>query len=110
MTLRDISTGPDWIAWVIIVIFVVLVVILLTGHGAGLIAGYNTASKEEQSKYDAKKLCRVTGAGMAVITILLLIMTVWQDVLPAAFANVFGATTIIDCIVMIILMNTICKK
>lgn len=34
---------------------------LLFGKGAGLIAGYNTASEEEKSKYHEKKLCRTVG-------------------------------------------------
>lgn len=54
MTLKDISNGPDWIMWIVFAIFVVLTIILLTGHGANLIAGYNTSSKEEKSKYDEK--------------------------------------------------------
>lgn len=110
MTLKDISTGPDWIIWVVLVIFVLLTVILLTGHGANLIAGYNTSSKEEKRKYDEKKLCRVTGIEMLVITVFILIMAVGNDTLPAATVYIFLVVTVIDCIVMIILMNTLCKK
>ena len=110
MTLKDISNGPDWILWVILVVFAVISVVLLTGHGANLIAGYNTASKEEQNRYDTRKLCRVVGAGMSVITVMILIMTVWESTLPASFAKVFLAVSGIDSIVMIILANTICKK
>ena len=110
MTLKDVSNGPDYIIWILAVIFLVLSIVLLTGRGSWLIAGYNTASKEEKSKYDEKKLCRVMGAGMAVITVMLFIMGLGEDVLPAAFAYVFAAVTIIDCVVMIVLCNTICKK
>ena len=74
MTLKDISNGPDWIMWVAFVILALMSIVLLTGRGAGLIAGYNTASKSEKSKYDEKKLCRVTGAGMSVITVLVLVI------------------------------------
>lgn len=110
MTLKDLSTGPDWIQWVILIIFALLSILFLTGHGSGLIAGYNTSSKEEQSKYDAKKLCRVAGGGMAVITVFLFVMSVWEKVLPAAAAYIFLALVVADCVVMIVLMNTICKK
>jgi len=110
MTLKDISNGPDGLLWAVFVIFLVLTIILLTGHGANLIAGYNTASKEEKNKYDSKKLCRVTGVGMLVITAFILVMAIGEAVLPAVVAHVFGAVTIIDCLIMIILMNTICKK
>ncbi|MBO5371821.1 MAG: DUF3784 domain-containing protein [Lachnospiraceae bacterium] len=110
MTLKDISNGPDWILWAVFVIFLLLTIVLLTGHGANLIAGYNTASKEEKNKYDSKRLCRVTGVGMLVITVFILVMAIGEDVLPAVVAYVFGAVTIMDCVVMIILMNTICKR
>lgn len=110
MTLKDLSTGPDWIQWVILIIFALLSILFLTGHGSGLIAGYNTSSKEEQSKYDAKKLCRVAGGGMAAITVFLFVMSVWEKVLPAAAAYIFLALVVADCVVMIVLMNTICKK
>lgn len=42
-------------------LLVVMSLILLTGRGSFLIAGYNTASKEEKEKYDEKALCRFVG-------------------------------------------------
>lgn len=110
MTLKDISTGPDWILWVVFGLFLIISVILISGHGENLIAGYNIASKDEKEKYNAKKMCRVVGIGMAVITMMILIMTIGQEVLPAAFATVFMIVTVVDCIVIIVLVNTICKK
>ena len=50
------------------------------------------------------------GWGMAVIAILTLIMAAGCQVLPAAFADLYGAVVLIDCLVMIVLGNTICKK
>jgi len=110
MTLKDISNGPEWTVWIGFGVLLVLSIYLLTGRGGWLIAGYNTSSKEEQQKYDEKKLCRVSGAGLLIITILLGVMGIGQEVLPAAFAYVFLAVTIVDCIVLIIIMNKICKK
>ena len=110
MTLKDISNGPDWIMWVIFAIMALISVLLLLGRGSWLIAGYNTASKEEKDKYNQKKLCRVIGVGMSVITIMILIMTIWQEVLPASFATVFGVVTLVDCVVMIVLANTVCRR
>lgn len=110
MTLKDISNGPDWIIWAVFILFAVMSGVLLSGHGANLIAGYNTASKEGKNRYDAKKLCRVTGAGMAVITIMILIMAVGEAVLPASFAKVAFVVTLVDSLIVIILANTICKK
>ena len=89
MTLKDISSGPDWVIWVVGIILAIFSIILLTGHGANLIAGYNTASKEEKDKYNAKKLSRVVGSGMTVITGLVFVMGIFENVLPASFATIF---------------------
>ena len=110
MTLKDISSGPDWIVWIIGFLFFTMSLILISGHGANLIAGYNTAGREEKNRYDTKKLCRVVGIGMAVITIMIFIMAIWETVLPAFFSTIFFVITVIDCIAIIILSNTICKK
>ncbi len=110
MLVKDLSNGPDWVMWVAFGVFLLLAIIFLSGHGANLIAGYNTSSKKEKSKYDEKKLCRVAGFGMLVITILIFILAVGEEVLPAVTVYIFMTIVIIDCIAMIILMNTLCKK
>ena len=48
--------------------------------------------------------------GMSVITILILIMAIWESTLPAFFSTVFLVVTLIDIAVMLILMNTVCRK
>lgn len=110
MTLKDISNGPDWVLWVVFGFLLIISIVLISGHGENLIAGYNTASKEEKSKYNTKKLCRVVGAGLLIITLMILAMGIWETVLPASFAAVFLAVTVTDCIVIIILANTICRR
>ncbi len=64
----------------------------------------------QKSKYDDKKLSRVVGGGFLVIIILLLIMALGATTLPSSVAYIFLAIVVIDCTVMIILMETICKK
>ena len=110
MKLADLATGSDWIVWIVFVIFAVLAIVLLSGHGSWFISGYNTASKEEKKKYDEKKLCRTMGIGMAVISILILIMELFEDVLPVSFVYISVGIILIDCLVIIIVSNTICKK
>ena len=110
MTLKEISSGPDWIVWIIGFLFFTMSLILISGHGANLIAGYNTAGRDEKNRYDTKKLCRVVGIGMALITLMIFILAIWETVLPAFFSTVFFVITVIDCIAIIILSNTICKK
>lgn len=106
MKLKDITNGSDWMIWVVFAVFVLITILLLTGYGSNLIAGYNTASQLKREKYNEKKLCRVVGMGMLVITLLILIMAIGQNTLPAAMAYVFGAITLLDCGVMMILANS----
>lgn len=49
------------IAGAVGVLMVVMALVLLMGRGSFLIAGYNTASKEEKEKYDSKALSRFMG-------------------------------------------------
>lgn len=54
---------------IVVVLIGIMAIVLLSGHGGFLIAGYNTASKEEKAMYDEKKLCRITGIGFLVMEI-----------------------------------------
>lgn len=110
MTMADTAHGPDWILWGIIVFLAILSIILISGHGSGLIAGYNTASKKEKEKYDEKKLCRVTGIGMGIITLLMLFTGIFEDQLPAGFVYVLLVLIVVDVVITMILSNTICKR
>lgn len=110
MKLADVSHGPDWIFWVIFFILAAMSITLLSGHGSWLIAGYNTASKEEKAKYNEKKLCRVMGIGMTIITLLILIAELFEKVLSSNFTVVMIIIIIIDVTAIEIASNTICKK
>ncbi|CUO02558.1 Domain of uncharacterised function (DUF3784) [uncultured Ruminococcus sp.] len=110
MKLADLSMGPDWIVWIIFIILAILSIVLISGHGSWFISGYNTASKEEKAKYDEKKLCRTMGIGMSIIAILLLIMELLENILPAFFIYVSLGIILVDVVVIIVLGNTICKK
>ena len=110
MTLADISNGPGWIPWAVSGLFAVLSILLLSGRGSGLIAGYNTASKKEKEKYNKKKLCHTAGSGLAVISVLIFVTTLFEKVLPDDFVYILLGVIIIDCLSMIIAGNTICRK
>lgn len=88
----------------------VLSIVLISGHGSWLISGYNTASKEEKEKYNEKKLCRIMGTGMSVIAILILMMGLFENVLPAFFVYIALGIILVDVMVMIVLGNTIGRK
>ena len=109
-TLTDVSTGPDWLLYVMVALFAVLSILLLSGKCSWLIAGYNTASEKEKQAYNEKRLCRVVGGGMAFLTAALLFMGLFEDVLPASFTIVFTVLTIAVCVVIGVLANTICRK
>lgn len=108
--LSDLSTEPDGVIWIVFILFTILSIILLSGHGSWLISGYNTASKEEKAKYNEKKLCRTMGIGMAVIAVLILVMGMFEDVLPAFFVYIAVGIILADVAVIIIVGNTICRK
>ena len=110
MKLADLASGPDWVVWIVFVIFAVLSIVLLSGHGSWVISGYNTASKEEKEKYDEKKLCRTMGVGMSVISVLILIMGLFENVLPAFFVYIALGIILVNVVVIIILGNTLCRK
>ncbi len=98
------------ILWLVFALIAVLSIVLISGHGENLIAGYNTASPEDKAKYDSKKMCRVMGVGMAVIAVLILVMALLLEALPSWFFIVFFVVIVLDCIVMVVLVNTKCKK
>jgi hypothetical protein len=101
---------PIWAPWLVVALFSITSIILLTGKGSFLIAGYNMMSITEKQKYNEKRLCRVMGGGLGVISIMLGIATIYRFEMPAAIAwfipwGLFGVIA-----VMLILANTICKQ
>ena len=67
-TLADISTGPDWLLYLVVALFAVISLTLLLGRGSWLIAGYNTASAGKRERWNEKALCRGTGTLVLAIT------------------------------------------
>lgn len=55
-------------------LFLVLDGVFLAGHGARLIAGYNTMSEEERKGYDERALCRFMGKLMLYCAACMLLM------------------------------------
>jgi len=101
--------GPVWLAWAVVALLAVLSIILLMGKGSFLIAGYNTASKEMKQRYNAKKLCRVVGGGLVILTIILGISTYYKFELPSTIDWIVPWGVLGTLAVTGILANTICK-
>ena len=70
----------------ITVLFVVLGIVFASGKGANLIAGYNTASREEKEKTDEKKLLKAMSVFMFVLAGCFLV---------SALSQVFGIKSLI---------------
>lgn len=95
------------IGWIVVIIFFTMSVLLLSGRGAFLIAGYNTASKEEKEQYDEKKLCRTMGVTLLFITIATAFLNI---VNTKSFGVFYGVFVVLATIVTIIYTNKKCVK
>ena len=97
------------VVWVVNISMAIISIILLSGKGAFLIAGYNTSSKEKKAQYDEKKLCRMMGCSMSVITLIMVTATFYNFEMPTFISWLIPWGIFAVVIAMMILMNTICK-
>ena len=100
---------------VVALLFLIISIFLFNGKGRWLIAGYNTLSKDEQKKYNEKKLCKAVGILCIVCCLMLCIMAYlgyrvdsgWMnenDMLP------FGLLFVIVIITTLILISRYINK
>jgi len=95
---------------IISIIFVILAVIILMGKGDFLIAGYNTASKEDKKKVNIKRL-RLVIAGILILVPLIIGIPFFMGKEDNATAEIIAAIIgIIIAFAGIILANTWCLK
>lgn len=88
------------------VLLVILGLVLLSGRGAFLIAGYNTASKEEKEKIDEKKLCKYVGKQMLLFAGCFLILMA-SDVLGKMWLLWLGLALLFGTVIGgVIYLNT----
>ena len=92
---------------ILALVFAVMGILILVGKGDNLIAGYNTASREEREKIDIKRL-RVLVGGLLIVLAPLMILLLGNETM--ASAGSFGAIVFVLCIVVVILANTWAKK
>ena len=99
-----------FICGILIVLMAALSIILLIGKGSFLIAGYNISSPEVKARYHEKRLCRVVGGGLLVITVFFAVSEWYRFELPelSSFLIPWGLFGTIA--VVMVLANTICKK
>ena len=91
--------------FVLAVIFVILAVIILAGIGDFLIAGYNTASKEEKEQVNVKRLRLIIGLLLLLVSPALFMLgdNILMDL---AFIAIVLVLTVIACV----LANTWAKQ
>lgn len=88
--------------WQILIIIAAAILILI-GKGDFLIAGYNTASKEDKEKCNVKRLRII----VASVLISAAVLTAFRGVIGSGLV---GAAIILICIVGIVLANTWAQK
>ena len=88
-------------------LLLVMGIIVLIGKGDNLIAGYNTASEEEKSHYNTKRLRGLIGGFLIVLAPMMLLM-LREESMTSTWS--FIAVTFVLCIVVVILANTWAKK
>lgn len=82
----------------VFILILVLSIVLISGHGAFLISGYNMMSKEEKEKYNEKALCRFVGRLLMIIDFLLIFTIV---------AGVYEINWLVITLVALIIIYTI---
>ncbi len=92
---------------IVAAILAIMGVLILIGKGDNLIAGYNTASKEERAKYNIKRLRGLIG-GLLIILAPMIFFLKEEDTMTAAWS--FCALVLVLCIIVVILANTWAKK
>ena len=92
----------------IALLMIALAFIILKGWGDGLIAGYNTASEEEQEKYNIKRL-RIVVAGMLLFVLAMIFLAVCFDDITGITLDILPVL-LIGVVAGIIIANTWCKK
>lgn len=91
---------------VIAAILLVMGIIILIGKGDNLIAGYNTASEEERSQYNIKRLRGLTGGLSLALAPMMFLL--WKETLAAVMF--FLSFSFVGSIVVVVLVNTWAKK
>ena len=89
------------------VLFAIMGIVILIGKGDNLIAGYNTASKEERAKYDIKRLRGLIG-GLLLVWAPAMFLLYGEPSMGRSFA--FASLVLVLSIVVVILANTWAKK
>ena len=92
---------------ILAIILVVMAIVILAGKGDWMIAGYNTASKEEKETVNIKRLRLIRGILLLIIAPLLFMLGDHSD---KTTGLIFAGIVIVLTTVAVILANTWAKK
>ena len=92
---------------IIAAVLVVMGILIIIGKGDNLIAGYNTASKEERAKYNIKRLRGLIG-GLLIAMAPMMFLFSGEPSIEKSLSAAFLITVL--AIVIVILANTWAKK
>ena len=98
------------ISWSLTAILGIWSIVLLSGHGAASLAGFNTMTEDEKKAIDEKKLCFVAGIGTLISALVLFFMALLGPNIPNTTVIIVGSIIAIDAVVMVYIANTKCKK
>ncbi|WP_315534478.1 DUF3784 domain-containing protein [Lancefieldella rimae] len=104
-----IAMTSSIILWTLTVILAIWSLVLLSGHGATSIAGFNTMTEDEKKTINEKKLCFIIGICMLVCTLVIFCLALLNPNITTTTALIAGGIIAIDCVVTIYLVNTKCK-
>ena len=92
---------------IVAAILLIMGIVVLIGKGDNLIAGYNTASKEEKSQYNIKRLRGLIG-GLLIVLAPMMVLLLGEESMTAGWS--FVAYTFVLSTVVVILANTWAKN
>lgn len=95
------------VLYILAAALLIMGIVILVGKGDNLIAGYNTASEEEKSKYNIKRLRGLIGGLLTILAPLTVIM-LGEETMEAPFS--YMTLTFVMSIVVVILANTWAKN
>lgn len=98
------------ILWSLTAILGIWSLVLLSGHGAISIAGFNTMTEDEKKTIDEKKLCFVMGISTLINTLVLFFMALLGPNITNTTALIAGSIIAIDAAVTVYIANTKCKS
>lgn len=91
---------------IVSVLLLIMGMVILFGKGDNLIAGYNTASKEEMSQYNIKRLRGLIGGMLVLLAPLTVIMLGRESMI---WMLSYVVLNFVLCIVVLILANSWAK-